>query len=845
MKNYDDILNEKIDSLIHSGIKNYHDILKHCESADPRLVEQIFRSKNIEEAQQKNGNNAINYQIISNNDLPAPDVSLSQWWFEESTIKYIFSKVKTKAKFSSGSKILNLGTPTLAIKTSENYETTLLDLDPDVISSFNNLKRGQCEGFHYDIADELPQKFHTNFDIVLVDPPWYGPIIKAALNRAIQAAKLDGEIMFSFPGRLARPQVDTFRSELIKEIVSIGHDIISIEHDNLLYVVPFFEKNALKDLEEFSSISWRKGDLIVIKKKSEQVLDSKEKFKKNAFTSFARNPREFRVFLRQNNSLPEGLPPVKLEEYSKNISTRAFNKEPDLWTTTKVGIKISDHVLIQKILLSWKNGFSMDATEAALLKDAYEPDRVKLNIEKLEELCSLWGNYSSPDVLRTPKQIIAYKQNDLSSFAIQTNHRVIEESSDNFRPAFSRDRDRLIWSSGFKKLADKTQLFPSVENDAVRRRLTHTLEVQQLALTIGTSLGLNLDLIEATAIAHDIGHTPFGHAGEHAINNLLSEIHSSLNGFNHYEHALDVLTFLESPYANDPYKKFLGLNISTEVLEGALKHTYYHTNNEFSSNALLERSKHKSYIPSGYCHLEGQAVRIADKISYLISDLEDGLRIGAIDIFDLVKCQLFHTSSLHFDTNSSENVLSQYLRQRKSLIKILMEDVITASTLRISQNGIKSAQDAREADKYIINHSIDFSYSVEEVWHSIQENKLFSNRKVLNANLLAAKIVSELVILFTIIPQLIELDFLKEYQPLESSRYFDSYKEKLGEYINIRAQMLNFIPFHLLIGTNYPAYQDINNVPLIDLLRSKDYVASLTDYKARKLHNELLHNELR
>ncbi|WP_299256394.1 dGTP triphosphohydrolase [uncultured Aquimarina sp.] len=842
---YKQILNEKVDGLINSGVTDFHEILKNCESADPRLIEEIYNSKRPEEVNHKVGSALINYQIVGNNHLPAPDVNLSQWWFEESTIKYLINKIQAKAQFSPETRILNIGTPTLAIKTSENYETTLLDLDIDVISAFNRLKRQKCTGIEFNIADDLPKRFHGAYDMVLVDPPWYNLAIKTALNRAIQGAKLDGEILFSFPGRLTRPGIDEFRSELIKEIVSIGHDIVSIEHDNLLYVVPFFEKNALKDLKNFSSIAWRKGDLIVIKKKSEKVLKIEGEFNKIDYQSFARNPKEFRVFLKDNSSLSDGLPPKKIENYSKNISTRAFREEPDLWTTAKIGLQISDHVLMEKILSLWKTGSSIDKVKSELIGGEYAADRINLTVDTLEEMCGLWGNFSSPDVLRTPTEIIESKQNELSNFAIRTNTRIIEESSDEFRPPFSRDRDRLIWSSGFKKLADKTQLFPSVENDSVRRRLTHTLEVQQLALTIGTSLGLNLDLIEASALAHDIGHTPFGHAGEHAINNVLSEIHTSLNGFNHYEHALDVLNFLESPYANDPYQKFLGLNISTEVLEAALKHTYYHSDNEFSSNKLLERSKHKENIPKGYCHLEGQAVRIADKISYLISDLEDGIRIGAIDIFDLIKCHLFHISPLYFDINSSENTLSQYLRQRKSLIKLLMEDVINSSTLKISQKSIKSPQDSREADEYIIDHSIDFSSAVDEVWNSIQVDKLFSNRKVLNANLLAAKIVSELVILFTIIPQLIEEDFLKEYKTLKDSRYFDFYKDKLGNHITIKAEMLNFMPFHLLIGTNYPAYQDIKNVPLIDLLRSKDYVASLTDYKARKVHNELLNNEIK
>jgi dGTPase len=619
-----------------------------------------------------------------------------------------------------------------------------------------------------------------------------------------------------------------------------------MDHDILSYSVPFFELNALKDIEGFKAISWRKGDLIVIKKKTEKLLEIKDFLPFEKLISFSRNPLEFRVFLKENNSLSNGLPPQMLIDYSKNISTRNYTENPDLWTTTKVGFQISDFKLIKNILTKWQEGkLQNEILDLLETENEYPKDKISLTLKILDSECKLWSAFSSPDVLKSPEDIIKSQKNSLSKFAISVNNRITKETSDGFRPPFSRDRDRLIWSSGFKRLADKTQLFPSTEDDSVRRRLTHTLEVQQLALTIGTSLGLNLDLIEACALAHDIGHTPFGHAGEYAIHKLLNQIHKNLNGFNHYEHGLDVLCFIESPYANDPLKNFLGLNVSIEVLEGVIKHTYHHCNNEFSSVELLKRSKHKNYIPAGYCHLEGQSVRIADKISYLISDIEDGLRLGAIDIFDLRRCQLFHISPLYFNSNSSEHVLQQYLRQRKSIIKILMEDVIRTSTLRISQNSIMTPQDARDANDYVINHSEEISYAVGEIWKILQANKLFLNRKVLSSNLLAAKIVSELVILFAIIPDLIETDFRRDYISLENSQYYSFYKDKLGEQITIKAGMLNYIPFHLLIGTQYPAYQDIDNVPLIDLLRSKDYIASLSDYKARKLHNQLLANEMK
>lgn len=845
MTDYENILNEKIDSLIENGIIEFHDILKNCESADPRKVKEFLDLKDLNKIQQEISIQNINYGIVGNSYMPAPDVSYSQWWFEESTIKHIVDKIKSKIKLSKGEKILCIGTPTLAIKTSETFATTLLDIDEDVITIFNNLKRDECSGFQFNIANTLPKEFEKAFDIALIDPPWYESELIFAINKAIQAVKNGSEVLFSFPGRLTRPGIEEFRSKLIKELVSIGHDITSIEHNILTYVVPDFEQKALKDINGFKTISWRRGDLIIFKKKSERLLVQDKSLPIIKVDTFSRNAKEFRVFLGRTQSLAKGIPPQILDEYSRNISTRGINKKPDLWTTTKIGLQVSEHDLIVSILALWQEGQPQEEVKSEIIAQGYSPDITNLTVDKLEELCGLWGIYSSPEILKTPDEIIKSKEFGLSEFAVFKNSRVNEEKSDGFRPPFSRDRDRLIWSSGLKKLADKTQLFPSIEDDTVRRRLTHTLEVQQLALTIGTSLGINLDLIEASALAHDIGHTPFGHAGEHAIDKLFKEIHPGLGGFNHYEHGLDVLCYIESPYNKDPFQRFLGLNVSKEVLEATLKHTYYHSGNEFASEELREKSKHKKDILPGYCHLEGQAVRIADKISYLISDIEDGLRLNAITIYDLVKCQLFHISPLFFDLHSSENVMSQFLRQRKSLIKILMEDVITSSTLRISQKRIRTHQECRIADEYIINHSKEISESVREVWHNLQVSKLFSNRKVLNSNLLAAKIVSELVILFTLIPNLIEKDFIDDYQCLENSKYFSFYKEKLGKQITLKAEMLNFIPFHLLIGTNYPAYQDIKNIPLFDLLRSKDYVASLSDYKTRKLHNMLLTNEIR
>ena len=173
------------------------------------------------------------------------------------------------------------------------------------------------------------------------------------------------------------------------------------------------------------------------------------------------------------------------------------------------------------------------------------------------------------------------------------------------RTEFCRDRDRIIHSKAFRRLKHKTQVFISVYNDHFRTRLTHTLEVSQIARTIARALSLNEDLTEAIALGHDLGHTPFGHAGERAINDLVSF------GFYHYEQSKRVCEKLE--------KNSEGLNLTAEVLEGIERHT----TGEWSES------------------LEGRIVRMADRIAYINHDIDDAIRGGVISAVDIPKSWSF------------------------------------------------------------------------------------------------------------------------------------------------------------------------------------------------------------
>jgi dGTPase len=223
-----------------------------------------------------------------------------------------------------------------------------------------------------------------------------------------------------------------------------------------------------------------------------------------------------------------------------------------------------------------------------------------------------------------------------ATLSTKSRGREREEPACPIRTAFQRDRDRILHSKSFRRLKHKTQVFLSPEGDHYRTRLTHTLEVGQIARTISRSLGLNEDLTEAISLGHDLGHTPFGHAGESILNEIVP------GGFRHYEQSLRVVEKLE--------KEGRGLNLTWEVRDGILKH---------SKGAGAVFSRQDKGRPAT---LEGQVVRVSDIIAYVNHDLDDALRSGLIDL-DGIPQQFLQTLG----------------RTHSERINTLVTDVITAS----------------------------------------------------------------------------------------------------------------------------------------------------------------------
>jgi dGTPase len=227
--------------------------------------------------------------------------------------------------------------------------------------------------------------------------------------------------------------------------------------------------------------------------------------------------------------------------------------------------------------------------------------------------------------MRTRKDFEDLEEQILAPYGMKskdTSGREFPEGHHEVRTCYQRDRDRIVHSEAFRKLEYKTQVFVIFEGDYYRTRLTHTIEVAQIARTIGRSLRLNEDLIEAIALAHDLGHPPFGHAGEFALNDIMKK--AGLPGFNHNLRSFEIVT------REKRYPEFDGLNLTKEVVVGILKHKTV-----YDEPGVID--KYKDEGPT----LEAQVVDIADSLAYLAHDIDDGLTSGCIRVKDLMENELW------------------------------------------------------------------------------------------------------------------------------------------------------------------------------------------------------------
>lgn len=309
--------------------------------------------------------------------------------------------------------------------------------------------------------------------------------------------------------------------------------------------------------------------------------------------------------------------------------------------------------------------------------------------------------------------------------------RIIAEAAPNTRGEFQRDRDRIIHSGAFRRLEYKTQVFVNHEGDLFRTRLTHSIEVAQIARSIARRLHLNEDLAEAISLAHDLGHTPFGHAGQEALNACMKDY----GGFEHNLQSLRVVDMLEERYA-----EFDGLNLCFETREGILKHCS--ADNAAQLGELGERFL-KNRRPS----LEAQIANLADEIAYNNHDVDDGLRSGLITLEQLSTVPLVATH-LHrvrraYPALSERRVVHETVRH---MINTLVTDLIQQSERNISAQGIATIEDVRSAPA-MIAYSAGMDELQRELKNFLRIN-LYRHYRVLRMSAKAKRIISDLFGIF-------------------------------------------------------------------------------------------------
>ena len=300
-----------------------------------------------------------------------------------------------------------------------------------------------------------------------------------------------------------------------------------------------------------------------------------------------------------------------------------------------------------------------------------------------------------------------------------------EESGD-LRPVFERDRDRVIHCAAFRRLEYKTQVFLNHEGDYYRTRLTHSLEVAQIGKAIARRLRLNEDLTEALALAHDLGHTPFGHTGEEVLNQLMQ----GYGGFEHNYQSFRVVDELE-----ERYPEFDGLNLSWEVREGILKHSSPH---DVPTKILDE------FLPGIVPSIEGQLINYADEIAYNNHDLDDGLKSGYLTLDLLKEVPLWDRTSNRirerYPTIDEKRLVA---RTVSSLIGMQITDICETTWANIQQFGINSTDELRRVNRVVVHFSPQVELENMALKKFLRE-KLYRHHKVDKMRVKAEHVLSRL-----------------------------------------------------------------------------------------------------
>ena len=345
----------------------------------------------------------------------------------------------------------------------------------------------------------------------------------------------------------------------------------------------------------------------------------------------------------------------------------------------------------------------------------------------------------------TRKEIEVREEREFAPYAMKSKDsrgRKYLEEEHLYRSVYQRDRDRIIHSTAFRRLEYKTQVFVNHEGDYYRTRLTHTIEVSQIARSIARTLNLNEDLAEAIALAHDLGHTPFGHSGEDALKKLM-EGHG---GFEHNLHGLRVVDILEKKYPNFP-----GLNLSWELKESIVKHKSSY------NNAALTMEYNANEQPL----LEAQIVDKADSIAYDNHDLDDSLKAGIITDDDLQTVELWRETQKKvkqkYVIHEHDILIAQTI---KTLINIEVTDLIENTMSRIKHEGVKTVKDVRDFPDLIVSFSPGLSEQKKKLQEFLFKN-VYQHYRVARMADKAKRFLEELFVAFINNPKQLPIEYQK------------------------------------------------------------------------------------
>ena len=326
----------------------------------------------------------------------------------------------------------------------------------------------------------------------------------------------------------------------------------------------------------------------------------------------------------------------------------------------------------------------------------------------------------------TRQQLEEIEDKSLAAYGMRsrdTKGRAYLDNEPEFRTAFQRDRDRILHTTAFRRLEYKTQVFINFEGDYFRTRLTHTLEVAQIGRTFARALGGNEDLVEAICLAHDLGHSPFGHSGEIALARLMKDH----GGFDHNKQSLRIVTELE-----ERYPEFPGLNLTWEVREGMVKH-----------ESEYDISDARDFHPDLRGNLETQIANVADELAYTTHDLDDGLRSGAISPTMLGGVALWEILREAYPSHGPNLEDMDRHRMIRQLVGIMVTDMVEATDARLKESRAKTAIDIQKLKHNVVGYSEDMQRRNRELKDFLYRN-LYRHHRVVRMQVKAERLISEL-----------------------------------------------------------------------------------------------------